>query len=47
MRNSHWNNVGQSLYLMDDGVDVRQILPVLYPDVTAPYHPAQLLLNLV
>ena len=32
---------------MDDCVSVGKVLPVLYPDLKTPYHPAQLLLHLV
>lgn len=32
---------------MNDSISVWQVLPVLCPDLTASYHPAQLLLDLV
>jgi len=46
VRNGHRENAGQSLGLVDDGVSVGQLLPVLYPDLTTPYLPDQLLLDL-
>ncbi|TNN68841.1 hypothetical protein EYF80_020876 [Liparis tanakae] len=46
VRNGHGDNVGQSLCLMDYSVSVRHVLPVLYLDLTASDHPAQLLLDL-
>lgn len=47
VRNGHGDNVGQSLCLVDDGISVRQVSPVIHLDRTASYHPAQLLLDLV
>ena len=47
VKNGHGENVGQSLCLMDDSISVRQVLPVLSSGLTASYHPAQLLLDLV
>lgn len=47
VRNSHGNNVGEPLRLVDDGVGERQVLPVLDSDLTASHHPGQLLLDLV
>lgn len=47
VRNGKGDNVGQSLCLMDDSISVRQVPPVLYSDLTASHHPAQLLLDLV
>ena len=32
MRKGHRENASQSLGLMDDGISVGQLLPVLYPD---------------
>ena len=47
VRNGHGDDVGQSLWLVDDSVSVRQVLPVLHLDLPASNHPAQLLLDLV
>lgn len=45
VRKTHGNDVGQSLSLMDDGFDVRQVFPVFNPHMTVPHHPAELLLD--
>lgn len=45
VRKTHGNDVGQSLSLVDDGFHVRQVLPVFYPHLTVPHHPAELLLD--
>lgn len=45
VRKTDGNNVGQSLSLMDDGVDIRQVFPVFYTHLTVPHHPAELLLD--
>ena len=36
VRKGHWDNASQSLGLMNDGISVGQLLPVLYPDLTTP-----------
>ena len=46
MRKGHRENASKSLGLMDDGISVGQVLPVLYPDLTIPCLPSQLLLDL-
>ncbi|KAA8585118.1 hypothetical protein FQN60_003812 [Etheostoma spectabile] len=46
VRNGYGGNVGQSLCLMDDSISVGQVLPVLYSDLSATDHPAQLCLKL-
>ena len=47
VRECHGNDVGQSLGLMDDGISVGQVLPVICPDLPTPYRAAQLLMDLV
>ena len=47
VRNWYGDNAGESLCLMNDGVSVGQVLPVIYSDLAASNHPAQLILDLV
>lgn len=47
VRKRHGDNVGQSLYLMDDGINIREVFPVFYPDSSVSHHLAELLLDLV
>lgn len=45
VRKTHGNDVGQSLSLVDDGFDVRQVFPVFDAHLAVPHHPAELLLD--
>lgn len=47
MRNIVGANVTQSLWLMDDSINVWEVLPVLYSNRTASNHPPQFLMDLV
>lgn len=47
MRDSHRGNISQSLYLMDDSINIWEVFPVFYPDAPASHHLAELLLDLV
>lgn len=47
VRDGQGNNVAQPLWLVDDGVSERQVLPILHSDLSASHHPGQLLLDLV
>lgn len=47
VRKRHGDDVGHSLYLMDDSINIREVFPVFYPDPPVSHHLAELLLDLV
>lgn len=47
MRNIVGANVTQSLCLMDDSINVWEVLPVVYSNLTASNHPPQFLVHFV